>query len=102
MDGSQIVGIVILTGIILYVIRAKNPDSTEVSPSEVTPTPSAPGDEKTEPSCLKEGFLLLAIILIGFGIYFSVGLFRFLEGLGKFFGGVKDFSDAVESVFKGG
>ena len=61
MDGSQIVGIVILTGIILYVIRAKNPDSTEVSPSEVTPAPSrftsvgtrmTPSESKTDLDCL--------------------------------------------------
>jgi hypothetical protein len=76
--------------------------STENPSPAVTTAPSPPGDENTGPSCFATGCWILVVVLIGFGIYFSVGLFRFLEGLGKFFGGVKDFSDAVESVFKGG
>ena len=63
--------IVVLVGIVLAVVITKDPKglfpvrnpteydaetvSTEGSPSEVTPTPSPPGDEKTEPSCFAIG-----------------------------------------------
>ena len=74
-------------------------DSTEDSSSEVTPTPSPPGDEKTN-SCLVV-LVVFFVILIGLGIFAYAAISAVGEALDSFFGGVNDFSDAVESVFKG-
>ena len=77
-------------------VEEKEIDSTEDSPSEVTPAPSPPGDENTGPSCFATGCWVLAVALICFGLFMALMVHQFLDGLGQFFGGVKDFSDAVD------
>jgi Na+-transporting methylmalonyl-CoA/oxaloacetate decarboxylase gamma subunit len=87
-------------------LKKRETDSTEDSLSEVTPAYSprqsghlAPaGDANTGSDCLTVGcFVVIVILIIVYLAIAAVG-----EALDSFFGGVKDFSDAVESVFKGG
>ena len=77
-------------------VKKRETDSTEDSPSEVTPAYRPPGDANTEPSCFAIGCFILAVALIRFGLFWALMFFQFLDGLGQFFGGVKDFSDAVD------
>ena len=69
-----------------------------VLPEPEAPRPPEDQVVRKESGCLGVGcFVVIVILIIAYLAIAAVG-----EALDSFFGGVKDFSDAVESVFKGG
>jgi hypothetical protein len=87
-------------------VNKRETDSTEDSPSEVTPAYSPrqsghltpDGDENIGSGCFAGGcFVVIVILIIVYLAIAAVG-----EALDSFFGGVEDFFNVFENVFKGG
>ena len=87
-------------------VKKRETDSTEDSPSEVTPAYSPRqsghltpyGDENTGSGCFEGGcFVVIVILIIAYLALAAVG-----EALDSFFGGVEDFFNVFENLFKGG
>ena len=77
-------------------------DSTEVSPSAVTPAPSPLGDEETKSDWLGVGCSVGGIMLCGFLICCVIAISMLGNALGEFLEGVEDFFNVFENLFKGG
>jgi hypothetical protein len=73
------------------------PDAVEDSPSEITPAPSPPENEGKNIGCYVVIVILLAFLAVAYAAISAVG-----EALDSFFGGVEDFFNVFENVFKGG
>jgi hypothetical protein len=76
-------------------------DAVEDSPSEITPAPSPPEDEGKNIGCYVVIVILLAILAVFVAVAYAA-ISAVGEALDSFFGGVEDFFNVFENVFKGG